>query len=78
MPDLGDHAFDNRIADMTGKTWAYEDFVEGASLDLGTKHVSAAEIIEFASEFDAQAMHLEEAAGKASILGGLSASGWHS
>ncbi|TIT83403.1 MAG: MaoC family dehydratase, partial [Mesorhizobium sp.] len=39
--------------------------------------VSAAEIIEFASEFDAQPMHLDEAAGKASILGGLSASGWH-
>jgi hypothetical protein len=33
---------------MTGKTWAYEDFVEGASLDLGTKLVSAAEIVEFA------------------------------
>jgi acyl dehydratase len=31
----------------------------------------------FASEFDAQPMHLDEAAGKASILGGLSASGWH-
>ncbi|MDX8481424.1 MaoC family dehydratase [Mesorhizobium sp. VK24D] len=62
---------------MTGKTWAYEDFVEGASLDLGSKNVSAAEIIEFASEFDAQPMHLDEEAGKASILGGLSASGWH-
>src|SRR3990170_6043647 len=62
---------------MTGKSWAYEDFVEGASLDLGTKLVSAAEIIEFAEEFDAQPMHLDEVAGKASILGGLSASGWH-
>ncbi|TIX34639.1 MAG: enoyl-CoA hydratase, partial [Mesorhizobium sp.] len=62
---------------MTAKTWAYEDFVEGASLDLGTKLVSAAEIIEFADEFDAQPMHLDEAAGKASILGGLAASGWH-
>jgi acyl dehydratase len=62
---------------MTAKTWAYEDFVEGASLDLGSKDVTAAEIIEFASEFDAQPMHLDEAAGKASILGGLSASGWH-
>ena len=62
---------------MTGKTWAFEDFVEGASLDLGAKHVTADEIIEFASEFDAQPMHLDEAAGKASILGGLSASGWH-
>jgi len=62
---------------MTGKRWAFEDFVEGATIDLGTKHVTAAEIIEFASEFDAQPMHLDEEAGKASILGGLSASGWH-
>ncbi|MBZ9858975.1 MaoC family dehydratase [Mesorhizobium sp. CA12] len=62
---------------MTGKTWAYEDFAEGASLDLGSKDVSAAEIIEFASEFDPQPMHLDEEAGKATILGGLSASGWH-
>ena len=62
---------------MTGKKWAFEDFVEGATIDLGTKLVTADEIIEFASEFDAQPMHLDEEAGKASILGGLSASGWH-
>ncbi len=62
---------------MTTKKWAYEDFPEGGSIDLGTKHVTAAEIIEFAGEFDPQPMHLDEEAGKASILGGLSASGWH-
>lgn len=62
---------------MTAKTWAYEDFVEGATLDLGNKVVTAEEIIEFASEYDAQPFHLDEEAGKASILGGLSASGWH-
>lgn len=62
---------------MTTKTWAYEDFAEGAVLDLGSKIVSAEEIVEFASEFDAQPFHLDEQAGKASILGGLSASGWH-
>ena len=62
---------------MTGKTWAYEDFAEGASIDLGARQVSAAEIVEFATEFDPQPMHLDEAAGKASILGGLAASGWH-
>jgi len=62
---------------MTGKRWAYEDFVEGASFDLGSKHVTAEAIVAFASEFDAQPMHLDEAAGKASLLGGLSASGWH-
>ncbi|WP_394886497.1 MaoC family dehydratase [Mesorhizobium sp. AaZ16] len=62
---------------MTGKTWAYDDFVEGGSVDLGSKFVTAEEIVEFASEFDPQPMHLDEDAGKASILGGLSASGWH-
>jgi acyl dehydratase len=62
---------------MTGKTWAFEDFVEGGEIDLGAKDVTAEEIIEFAGEFDPQPMHLDEAAGKASILGGLSASGWH-
>ena len=39
--------------------------------------MTAEEIVEFAGEFDPQPMHLDEAAGKASILGGLSASGWH-
>jgi acyl dehydratase len=39
--------------------------------------VTAAEIVEFAKEFDFQPMHLDEEAGRASILGGLSASGWH-
>jgi acyl dehydratase len=62
---------------MTARKWAYEDFTEGAFLDLGAKLVTAEEIIDFASEFDAQPMHLDEEAGKASVLGGLAASGWH-
>jgi acyl dehydratase len=62
---------------MNGKKWAFEDLEEGRTITLGSKTVTAQEIIEFASEFDAQPMHLDEAAGKASILGGLSASGWH-
>lgn len=62
---------------MTAKKWAFEDLAEGITIDLGTKHVTAQEIVEFASEFDPQPMHLDEEAGKASILGGLSASGWH-
>lgn len=62
---------------MTTKKWAFEDFEEGGTIRLGSKTVTAAEIIEFASEFDAQPMHLDEEAGKASILGGLAASGWH-
>ncbi|HEY5818707.1 MAG TPA: MaoC family dehydratase [Mesorhizobium sp.] len=63
---------------MATKSWAFEDFVEGGSIDLGSKTVTADEIVEFASEFDPQPMHLDEQAGKAGILGGLSASGWHS
>jgi acyl dehydratase len=62
---------------MTDKRWAFEDFVEGATIPLGEKHVQADEIIAFAGQFDMQPMHLDEEAGKASILGGLSASGWH-
>jgi acyl dehydratase len=62
---------------MSGKRWAFEDLTVGAELPLGTKIVTAEEIIEFATEFDPQPMHLDEAAGKASLLGGLAASGWH-
>lgn len=57
--------------------FVYEDFLPGQEFPLGPKHVTAAEIIEFAAEFDPQPMHLDEEAGRASILGGLAASGWH-
>lgn len=55
----------------------YEDFAVGQEIQLGPITVSAEEIIEFAAEFDPQPMHLSEEAGKASLLGGLAASGWH-
>jgi acyl dehydratase len=67
----------NRIPSTSPKKWAFEDLEVGASIRLGTKRVMAEEIIEFASEFDPQPMHLDEEAGKASLLGGLAASGWH-
>ncbi|MDW6022301.1 MaoC family dehydratase [Mesorhizobium sp. BAC0120] len=62
---------------MGSQKWAYEDLTAGTSISLGSKLVTAEEVIEFASEFDFQPMHLDEEAGNASILGGLSASGWH-
>ena len=65
------------MADKPTPTYAYEDFHEGRVFELGPVVVTAGEIVEFAREFDAQPMHLDEAAGKASILGGLAASGWH-
>lgn len=62
---------------MSAEKLFYEDFQPGCTFELGPKHVTAEEVIEFASEFDPQPMHLDEAAGKSSILGGLAASGWH-
>ena len=62
---------------MSDKKWAFEDFVTGDVIELGSKRATADEIVAFAGEFDPQPMHLDEAAGAASILGGLSASGWH-
>lgn len=59
------------------KYFTYDDFIVGNHIPLGTKLVSAVEIIAFASEFDPQPFHLDEEVGKASILGGLAASGWH-
>lgn len=62
---------------MSAKRWAYEDLAEGTALSLSERLVTAEEILDFASEFDPQPMHLDEEAGRASLLGGLSASGWH-
>lgn len=57
---------------------AFEDFVPGEIVTFGAYEVTKEEIIAFASQFDPQPFHLDEAAGKASMLGGLAASGWHS
>lgn len=62
---------------MTDKKWAYEDLEIGWVFELGPKTVTVDEVVEFAREFDSQPMHIEEAAGKAGLLGSLSASGWH-
>jgi acyl dehydratase len=56
----------------------YEDFQQGQTFDLGSYYVSADEIVAFAREFDPQPFHLDEEAGRKSVLGGLAASGWHS
>lgn len=55
----------------------FEDFSEGRRFDYRPVEMKPADIIAFAKEFDQQPMHLDEEAGKRSILGGLAASGWH-
>lgn len=59
------------------KAWYFEDFTPGQEIDLGTRTVSEAEIIDFATRFDPQPFHVDPAAAAASIYGGVIASGWH-
>lgn len=56
----------------------WEDFKAGDVAVYGPRLVTREEIVAFAAEFDPQPMHLDEAAGSASLLGGLAGSGWHS
>jgi acyl dehydratase len=55
----------------------WEDFAAGQTAEYGAYEVTADEIKEFAAEFDPQPMHLDEEAARASMVGGLCASGWH-
>jgi acyl dehydratase len=55
----------------------FYDFPVGEVVEYGNYLVTVEEILEFAREFDPQPFHIDEKAAKASLLGGLSASGWH-
>lgn len=54
----------------------FEDFYVGQTFSFGHYELTQEEIFEFAREFDPQAHHLDEDAANASLLQGLSASGW--
>lgn len=55
----------------------FEDLKVGARRELGAYAFTAENIKAFARDFDPQPFHLDEEAGKASLFGGLAASGWH-
>jgi acyl dehydratase len=55
----------------------FEDFTVGEVLVLGSRSVTEAEIVEFARQFDPQPFHTDPERAKASVFGGLIASGWH-
>lgn len=61
---------------VTANRLHYEDLAVGEVVDLGTTTVSKEMIISFATEFDPFPFHLDEAAARASLLGGLASSGW--
>ena len=56
----------------------WEDFSPGQVTKCGSRVVTRAEIVAFAAEYDPQPMHLDEHAARATLMGGLVASGWHS
>ena len=55
----------------------WEDFKVGEVEQIGGKRVDKDEIIAFARQYDPQPFHIDEAAAKQSMYGGLIASGWH-
>jgi acyl dehydratase len=63
---------------MSRPKYYYEDIVVGSTQQLGSTSVSKADIIAFARAFDPQPLHLDEEAARATMVGQLCASGWHS
>jgi acyl dehydratase len=55
----------------------FEDFQPGETRTYGDYPIDEAELVAFAAAYDPQPFHLDDAMAKATILGGLSASGWH-
>jgi acyl dehydratase len=55
----------------------FEELEIGARRELGSFTFTADSIKKFAAQFDPQAFHLDEEAGRKSLFGGLAASGWH-
>ncbi len=54
-----------------------EDFAVGQVFRSGSLRVSEAAIKAYAAQFDPQPFHLDDEAAKATLFGGLAASGWH-
>ncbi len=55
----------------------FEDVEIGETMRFGHYEVTREEILEYARQFDPQPFHLDEEAARASMFGGLIASGWH-
>ncbi len=54
----------------------FEDYKVGEVVEFGDHLVTREEIVEFATRYDPQSFHVDEAAAAKSAFGGLIASGW--
>ncbi len=62
---------------MAQLKWYFEDFEAGQKINVGTRTVTEEEIIDFATRFDPQPFHVDQAAAAQSMYGSIIASGWH-
>ena len=64
-------------ATQTAARLYLDDLTVGQKFESGTYRVTVEAIRAFAREFDPQPFHLDDDAAKATLFGGLAASGWH-
>jgi acyl dehydratase len=55
----------------------FEDMPLGQPIETGSYRLSEEEILDYGRAFDPQPFHVDPAAARASIFGGIIASGWH-
>jgi acyl dehydratase len=60
-----------------GQRLFLDDLHVGQRFASGTHALDAAEIMAFATAYDPQPFHLDDAAARGTLFGGLAASGWH-
>lgn len=68
LPPMGKPALRDRT---------FDDYEVGEVFEFGHLDVTEDEIVEFGRRYDPQPFHTDPEAAKASIFGGLIASGWH-
>ncbi len=59
------------------KKFFLEEHIQGESVDCGALVVTAADIVDFAKQWDPQPWHVDEEAARASFFGGLTACSAH-
>jgi acyl dehydratase len=77
MPTTAPKPIPKTDAPARAVKYFWEDLRVGSTRDLGSVQLTLEEIKSFATQFDPQPFHIDEAAARASIFGSLCASGWH-
>jgi acyl dehydratase len=62
---------------MATETYYFDDLHVGLRFETRTHTITEEQIKEFAAKFDPQPFHLDDGLARASMFGGLAASGWH-